>query len=74
MGIDGNLYIFNGRQVYTYNTEGKQLGVMTYNNIKYADGLAMDSAGHLLIADHRGRKIVVYSPCGELIKTTLIKY
>ena len=29
----------------------------------------MDSAGHLIIADYSGRKVVVYSPCGGLVKT-----
>ena len=46
-----------------------QAAATTYKEIRYADGLAMDTAGNLLLADHSGR-VLVYSPCGEqLIKT-----
>ena len=84
MGIDGNLYVSNWdrKQVYTYTPEGKQVGVTTtytpegkqvgvttYKEIDTADGLAMDTAGNLLIADHNKGKVEVYSPCGALIKT-----
>ena len=71
VGIDGNLYVSNWqrKQVYTYTPEGKQVGVTTYRQIYRADGLAMDTAGNLLIADHSGGKVEVYSPCGALIKT-----
>ena len=71
VGIDGNLHISNGhrKQVYTYTPEGRQVGVTTYKEVQYADGLAMDTAGNLLIADYNGGKVEVYSPCGALIKT-----
>ena len=71
VGIDGYLYISirNGNQVYKYTKQGKQVSVTKYKNVREANGLAMDSAGHLLIADHTGQKVVVYSPCGDLIKT-----
>ena len=70
VGIDGYLYVSNDRkQVYKYTKQGKQVGVTNYKDIRHADGLAMDSAGHLLIADHTGGKVVVYSPCGDLVKT-----
>ena len=71
VGIDGNLYVSNWqrKQVYTYTLEGKQVGVTTYKEVKHADGLAMDAAGNLLIADHSRGKVEVYSPCGALIKT-----
>ena len=69
VGIDGYLYVSNvAKQVYKYTKQGKQVGVTNYN-VQHDDGLAMDSAGHLLIADYLGRKVVVYSPCGGLIKT-----
>ena len=71
VGIDGNLYVSNWerKQVYTYTPEGRQVGVTTYRGIQLADGLAMDTAGNLLIADHGRGKVEVYSPCGALIKT-----
>ena len=46
-----------------------QVGVTTYREIQLADGLAMDTAGNLLIADHNKGKVEVYSLCGALIKT-----
>ena len=70
MGIDGNLYVSNlGNQVYTYTPEGKRVSVTSYKEVKNADGLAVDTAGHLLIADYYKGKLEVYSPCGALIKT-----
>ena len=71
VGIHGNLYISNWdrKQVYTYTPEGKQVGVKTYKEVQHADGLAMDTAGNLLIADHARGKVEVYNPCGALIKT-----
>ena len=56
------------KQVYTYTPEGKQVGVTTYREIHLADGLAMDTAGNLLIADYTKGKVEVYSPCETLIK------
>ena len=55
--------------MYTYTPEGRQVGVTTYREVQNADGLAMDTAGNLLIADHARGKVEVYSPCGALIKT-----
>ena len=71
VGIDGNLHVSNWerKQVYTYTPEGKQVGVTTYKEVQNADGLAMDTAGNLLIADYTKGKVEVYSPCGALIKT-----
>ena len=71
VGIDGNLYVSNWRrkQVYTYTPEGRQVGVTTYKEVTLADGLAMDTAGNILIADYNKGKVEVYSPCGALIKT-----
>ena len=71
MGIDGNLYVANWKrkQVYVYTPEGRRVGVTTYKELYYGDGIAMDTAGNILIADHVGNKVEVYSPCGALIKT-----
>ena len=71
VGIDGNLHVSNWqrKQVYVYTPEGRRVSVTTYNEITLADGLAMDTAGNLLIADHNKAKVEVYSPCGALIKT-----
>ena len=70
VGIDGYLYVsIKGKQVYKYTKQGKQVGVTNYKNIQFANGLAMDTAGHLLIADHTGGNVVVTSPCGGLVKT-----
>ena len=70
VGIDGNLHVSNWqrKQVYVYTPEGRRVSVTTYKEIKHADGLAMDTAGNLLIADNSKGKVEVYSPCGELIK------
>ena len=71
MGMDGNLHVSNWqrKQVYTYTPEGRQVGVTTYSQVALADGIAMDTAGNVLIADHNRGKVEVYSPCGALIKT-----
>ena len=71
VGIDGNLRVSNWqrKQVYVYTPEGRRVSVTTYKELQYADGLAMDTAGNLLIADHSKGKVEVYSPCGALIKT-----
>ena len=71
VGIDGNLYVTNWqrKQVYTYTPEGRRVSVTTYKEIYLADGIAMDTAGNLLIADHNKGKVEVYSACGALIKT-----
>ena len=71
VGIDGNLHVsnWNRKQVYVYTPEGRRVSVTTYKEVQYADGLAMDTAGNLLIADHSKGKVEVYSLCGALIKT-----
>ena len=70
MGIDSSLRISNlGKQVYTYTAEGRRVSVTTYQEVHRADGIAMDTAGNLLIADHDKGEVKVYSPCGALIKT-----
>ena len=64
MGIDGNLHVSNWqrKQVYVYTPEGRRVSGNTYKEISLADGLAMDNAGNLLIADHTKAKVEVYSP------------
>ena len=47
--------------MYVYTPEGRQVGVTTYNEIHIADGLAMDTAGNLLIADHGRGKVGAYT-------------
>ena len=71
VGIDGNLRVSNWqkKQVYVYTPEGRRVSVTTYKEVYLTDGLAMDTAGNLLIADHDRGKVEVYSPCGALIKT-----
>ena len=71
VGLDGNLHVSTEleKQVYTYTPEGKRVGVTTYKEIRHADGLAMDIAGNILIADHLNGEVEVYSLCGALIKT-----
>ena len=74
VGIDGNLHIsIWGNKVHTYTREGRRLGEATYKELSTADGLAMDTAGNLLIADHTKGLVYVYSPCGgtpiKVIKT-----
>ena len=55
--------------MYTYTREGKQDGEKTYKETRYANCLAMDKAGNLLIADHDSGKVEVYSSRGAHIKT-----
>ena len=71
VGIDGNLYVTNGKrkQVYTNTPEGRRVSVTTYNELQLASGIAMDTTGNVLIADPNKGKVEVYSPCGALIKT-----
>ena len=70
VGMDDNIYVstFNNK-VLSYAANGKLLATKTYKEIRRGDGIAMDKAGNILIADHWGSsKLLVYSPCGELIK------
>ena len=41
-----------GTETSVYTLEGRQVGVTTYREISHTDGLAMDTTGNLLIADH----------------------
>ena len=77
VGTDDLLYVSNWAQksVHTFTLEGRKVlsmkvRLMTYKEIRIADGIAMDSAGNILIADQSPlAQVVVYSPCGALIKT-----
>ena len=53
--------------MYSYTLDGKKIGVLTTKEVQRADGLAMDTAGNLLVTDYN-TNVVVYSPCGELLK------
>ena len=80
LGMNDKFYVTMGgkKGVYSHsrrldddvitNEKAIQAATTTYKEISYADGLAMDTAGNLLLADHSGR-VLVYSPCGEMIKT-----
>ena len=71
--MDDKVYVsnFDKKSVYSYTLDGKKIGVLTTKEIRHADGLAMDTAGNLLVTDHF-TKVVVYSPCGEVVKTIQI--
>ena len=79
VGIDDNLHVSTwkrvkfGNKVHTYNLQGQVVDEATYKELHSADGLAMDTAGNLLIADHTKGLVYVYSPCGgapiKVIKT-----
>ena len=51
--------------MHTYTPEGKRVGVTTYKEVRHADGLAMDIAGNILIADHFGNGEVDSTVCVE---------
>ena len=70
VGMDGKVYVSNWdkKSVYSYTLDGKKIGVLTTKEVHVADGLAMDTAGNLLVTDHN-TNVVVYSPCGEVVKT-----
>ena len=72
VGIDNQLYVVSGptKALRTYTLDGKLLEKVTKREIvSFADGLAMDSAGNILITGHNNGQVFVYSPCGKLIKT-----
>ena len=71
IGLDDNLYVtaWHSNKVLSYKLNGKLLGTKTYKGLSYADGIAVDKAGNFLIADYSNpNELLVYSPCGELIK------
>ena len=70
-GTDDNLHItaFRSNKVLSYKMNGKLLGAKTYKGLHYGEGIAVDKAGNFLIADFSNpNELLVYSPCGELIK------
>ena len=79
VGIDDNLHVSTwtkikfGNKVHTYTLDGKIVDETTYKELYSADGLAMDTAGNLLLADHKKGKVYVYGACGgvpiKVIKT-----
>ena len=71
IGTDDNLHVtaWHSNKVLSYKPNGKLLGAKTYKGLRYADGIAVDKAGNFLIADYSNpNELLVYSPCGELIK------
>ena len=71
IGTDDNLHVtaWHSNKVLSYKPNGKLLGTTTYKGLGYADGIAVDKAGNFLIADYSNpNELLVYSPCGELIK------
>ena len=70
MGMDDKVYVsnWNKKSVYSYTLDGKKLGMFTIKEVQRADGLAMDTAGNLLVTEYN-TNVVVYSPCGEVVKT-----
>ena len=71
VGTDDNLHVttWHSNKVLSYKPNGKLLAATTYKGLGYADGIAVDKAGNFLIVDYSNpNKLLVYSPCGELIK------
>ena len=61
--------LFNNK-VLIYSLEGKRIGETVYKDLRAGDGMIMDPIGNTLITDRRNpSRLLVYSPCGELIKT-----
>ena len=68
VGTDDNIYVSTrNNQVRSYAANDKLIETKTYNELRHGDGIAMDRAGNILIAD-LDKKLLVYSPCGKLIK------
>ena len=70
VSTDSNLYISNwSNKIQVFSLKGKRIKEITYANLGTADGIAMDISGKLIISDRsKPPKLLVYSPCGKLIK------
>ena len=70
VGTDNNIYISTwSNKIQVFSLKGKRMKEITYGNLRTSDGIAMDSDGNLLITDRSNpSKLLVYSPCGKLIK------
>ena len=72
VGIDNKLYVCNRanpKAVYTFTLDGNKVGIKDYKELDFPDGIAMDSAGNLIVTDFRPGKLVVRTLCGAAIKT-----
>ena len=71
IGLDKNIHLTTRtNKVLFYSLEGKPLGSKEYEGLKSGDGIAIDAAGNTLVVARTGsQKLLVYSPCGKLIKT-----
>ena len=68
VGTDNNIYVSTwSNKIQVFNLKGKRIKEITYPDLRTADGIAMDTSGNLLVAD-RSKQLLVYSPCGKLIK------
>ena len=57
-------------KVLIYSLNGKRIGETVYKGLGIGEGLTMDTSGNTLITDRRHpSELLVYSPCGELIKS-----
>ena len=69
--LDKNIHLTTKtNKVLFYSLKGELLGSKEYEGLKTGDGIAIDAAGNTLIVARAGsQKLLVYSPCGKLIKT-----
>ena len=70
IGTDDNIYVSTlNNKVLSFAANGKLLGAKTYNELRIGNETSMDKAGNILITDRsRPTELLVYSPCGDLIK------
>ena len=63
--------IWNGGKVLRFTPEGVLIKTNVYDEVKIADGFAIDRAGNVLVPDRgvNSGKLMVYSPGGAVIKT-----
>ena len=70
VGTDNNIYVSTwNNKIQVLSLKGKRIKEITYANIRTSEGIAMDTSGNLLVVDRSNpSKLLVYSPCGKLIK------
>ena len=71
ISLDNKIHLSTlSNKVLLYSLKGKALGNIEYEGLKSGDGIAIDATGNTLIVARKGsQKLLVYSPCGKLIKT-----
>ena len=69
--LDKNIHLTTRtNKVMFYSLKGEPLGSKEYEGLTTGDGIAIDAAGNTLIVSRKdSEKLLVYSPCGKLIKT-----